>query len=150
MIGQEFITAGRAIFTVSLPAAFVAANVGCRDRYTFKVVRKPKSEKWPESWFVNLLSGPDNTSDYTPLGKLNPDTGAVRLVSTTKLTDNSWPVKLIRRVFARVWAGQGDAIEAAGFELRHANRCGRCGRLLTVPESIDSGIGPECAAKMGL
>ena len=147
MIGTDFVTAGRAIFTLSMPDAFVAANSGCKDRYTFKVVHKPASEKWPEAFFVNLLSGPDNTSDYQPLGKLNPDTGAVRLVKSTKMTDASWPVRLVRRVFARLWADQGQAIEDAGFELRHAGRCGRCGRLLTVPESIETGLGPVCASK---
>lgn len=147
MIGIKFVTAGKAIFTLSMPAKFVADNKGCKDRYTFKVVCKPKSERWPEAFFVNLLSGPDNISDYQPLGKLDPETGAVRLVQSTKLTDKSWPVRLIRRVLARIWADQGDAIETAGFDLRHAGRCGRCGRVLTVPESIDSGLGPVCASK---
>ena len=31
-----------------------------------------------------------------------------------------------------------------GYTLKHSNRCGRCGRMLTVPESITDGIGPEC------
>ena len=26
----------------------------------------------------------------------------------------------------------------------HEGRCGRCGRKLTVPESIEAGYGPEC------
>jgi len=26
----------------------------------------------------------------------------------------------------------------------HEGACGRCGRTLTVPESIASGFGPEC------
>lgn len=34
--------------------------------------------------------------------------------------------------------------------VRHEGKCGRCGRKLTVPESIDRGIGPECAGKMGV
>ena len=29
-----------------------------------------------------------------------------------------------------------------------AGACGRCGRPLTVPSSIDRGIGPDCAALM--
>jgi hypothetical protein len=32
----------------------------------------------------------------------------------------------------------------------HEGRCGRCGRKLTVPESIESGFGPECASILGL
>ena len=34
-------------------------------------------------------------------------------------------------------------------EVRHCGRCGRCGRKLTVPESIDRGIGPDCTNMMG-
>lgn len=34
--------------------------------------------------------------------------------------------------------------------IRHAGSCGRCGRTLTVPASLDSGIGPVCADKMGI
>jgi len=33
--------------------------------------------------------------------------------------------------------------------ITHEGRCGRCGRLLTVPASVACGIGPECAGKMG-
>ena len=36
-----------------------------------------------------------------------------------------------------------------GFEFWHEGKCGRCGRKLTVPESIEAGIGPECAGKGG-
>jgi hypothetical protein len=29
-------------------------------------------------------------------------------------------------------------------QAQHENHCGRCGRQLTHPESIDRGVGPEC------
>jgi hypothetical protein len=29
--------------------------------------------------------------------------------------------------------------------VHHENKCGKCGRTLTVPSSIENGIGPECA-----
>jgi hypothetical protein len=29
-------------------------------------------------------------------------------------------------------------------EVWHEGKCGKCGRTLTVPSSIESGIGPEC------
>lgn len=32
-------------------------------------------------------------------------------------------------------------------KIYHHNTCGRCGRVLTNPQSIQSGIGPECAMK---
>lgn len=150
MISQEFVTAGRAVFTLSVPPSFVAGHADCKGRYTFRIVRRDAKGRWPVTWFVNLLTGPDNTTDYMPLGILNPETGAVRLVRSTTMTDKSWPVRLVRRVLACIWHDQGskpEDITGAGFELRHEGRCGRCGRRLTVPESIDSGLGPTCAAK---
>jgi hypothetical protein len=35
-------------------------------------------------------------------------------------------------------------------EFRHEGCCGRCGRTLTTPESIDTGFGPECSGKLGI
>ncbi len=150
MIAKEFVIAGRAIFTLSVPAPFVAEHPECSDRYTFQVKRKPATDRWPESWFINLLTGPDNSRDYSPLGRMNPETGAMRLVRSTQMNDRSWSVKLVRRVLACVFEvanAKPEDILRAGFELRHEGRCGRCGRRLTVPESIDIGLGPTCAAK---
>src|ERR1019366_4832357 len=36
----------------------------------------------------------------------------------------------------------------ANLEVWHEGKCGRCGRKLTVPESIERGIGPECERLM--
>ena len=44
--------------------------------------------------------------------------------------------------FWRVLNGSGNF--PAGFEFWHEGRCCRCGKRLTVPESIQGGIGPEC------
>lgn len=52
-----------------------------------------------------------------------------------------------RAVFERLQAG--DPTLASKCDIRHEGKCGRCGRALTRPESIDTGLGPECAAKMG-
>lgn len=48
--------------------------------------------------------------------------------------------------FARRILGSEGA--APHLEVRHENHCGRCGARLTHPESIDSGLGPECRAIM--
>ena len=37
-----------------------------------------------------------------------------------------------------------------GFEIWHEGKCGRCGRKLTVPESIACGFGPECIGMVGM
>lgn len=145
MITKEFITAGRAIFTLENAAGFHTSD-GCAPHYTFKVTEKEFDGR--TLYFVALLTGPNNEADYSYLGVLNPKTGEVRLTKASKLTDESWPIRLLRRVLARVWSDQGEMIKEAGFNLHHEGRCGRCGRVLTVPESIELGLGPECAGKI--
>ena len=39
------------------------------------------------------------------------------------------------------------AVLPANVTVWHEGKCGACGRKLTVPDSIKSGIGPVCAAR---
>jgi hypothetical protein len=39
---------------------------------------------------------------------------------------------------------QGKTPAEVDLEVWHEGRCGACGRRLTVPESIERGLGPEC------
>lgn len=137
---RRFVTAGKAIFTVSNPTG---------RHYTYKISAKADTRK-PGAfvYFVSLLTGCDNVNDYTYLGLLDVQTAAVVLTkaSRARFTDDTESVKVIRWALRQVFAGRE---LPAGYELRHAGRCGRCGRLLTTPESIDNGIGPECLSKMG-
>ena len=139
-VGQDFILAGKATFTLSDPHG---------DHRTFRVVRKEAGNGYPEAFFVSLLSGPDNESDYTYLGKLDPFTGQVVPTAKSGWTQVTRPghVVALNRVLARVWCDDHEAFERAGWTLRHAMKCGRCGRTLTHPDSIASGIGPECAKR---
>ena len=144
MITREFITAGKATFTLECPAGFQG-----NPHYTFKVRGKELDDNSGNKiFFVSLLAGPDNSSDYAYLGVLNSETGEVRLTKASKFNEDTLVVRLLRRVTARIWAGEEQAIEDAGFKLHHEGRCCRCGRRLTVPSSIESGIGPECAQIM--
>lgn len=137
MITKDFITAGKAIFTVSN---------GKGEHYTFRVTHKEATGNYPATWFVALLTGPENTSDYTYMGMLNPQEGSVRLTRNSKFNEDSTPVRVIRWALGIVWKS-GEF--PTGYKLQHEGKCGRCGRTLTVPESIESGIGPECAKMMG-
>ena len=134
---RAFVLAGKAIFTL----------VGRDSRYTYKVTHKAAAlgSPYPDAYFISLLTGPDNTSEYTYLGLLDAHTGSVRLTRKSAYTDDTTPVVAIRWALARVW--QGKSLPAPA-QILHAGRCGRCGRLLTVPSSILSGFGPECAGKL--
>jgi len=150
MIDRDFILAGGrwVIFTLDVPDGFRANKGDCKPHYTFRINYREANGKYGDAYFINMLAGPDNLSDYSYVGMLNPETGAVKLTAKSRMTADSWPVRLVRRVFACLWADHGADIEQAGFRLMHANRCGRCGRALTTPESIESGLGPVCRTRV--
>ena len=141
----NFILAGNAVFTLVSRATSA--------RYTYKVSRavdrvgRPSATLFKEDtagpvYFVSLLAGPDNTADYVYLGIIRD--GAFRLTQKSKLTTASKPVQAFTWTLTRLLLSH----LPLNVEVWHTGRCGRCARLLTVPESVARGIGPECAARM--
>ena len=49
------------------------------------------------------------------------------------------------RAFRWIWSRFVSDKDFAPAEFWHEGRCGRCGRKLTVPASIERGLGPVCA-----
>lgn len=137
-ISKEFVLGGKAIFTV------VSGRTGVR--YTFKVKFKKASPGscFGDAWFVSVLTGPDNNSSYTYMGMMDPLLGTFRLTKASTYNSESAPVKAFRWALSVLW---GRVQLQEGCEIHHEGRCCRCGRRLTVPESIKSGIGPECAKR---
>ena len=142
---RKFALAGNAYFTA------LSAKTGTR--FTFRVTRAgldhPARDTQPPVWWVFLLRGADNTRDYAFLGSLRPDVpGSAQLRYAQSVRS---PVRLdapgaraARWVLPRVANG----LPTPHCEIYHEGRCGRCGRLLTVPESIISGFGPECISHL--
>ena len=93
-------------------------------------------------WFVNLLadgSADDGTFRYLGIVR----NGEFRLTKASRAGADAPSVKAFG-FFMSLRELHPQLV------VRHEGRCGKCGRTLTVPESIDRGIGPECASKMGL
>lgn len=110
------------------------------DRFTYKI---EKSEDG-KVHFVNVLVGSDNESSYKYMGILKRDGFAHGKKARVEETAGS--------VIAFTWAWKKLATEnrlPSQLEVWHEGACGRCGRKLTVPESISSGFGPECIKKVG-
>jgi hypothetical protein len=134
---QRFIFAGNAIVTLR--------SVKTGTRFTYKIAKKEEEGK-NDVFFVNLLSGPDNTSDYIYLGCFWGRDRAWRHDKKERVAYDA-PSAAAWRFFIK----QLDGLSFhEALEVWHEGRCCRCGRLLTVPESVKYGIGPECAGKMGL
>src|SRR5258708_38527897 len=137
---KDFALAGNAIITLQ------SLRTGAH--FTYKIRAKDvageiKADYTPDRiWFVSLLSGADNESDYQYLGLINKHR-EFRLTAKSRASANAPSVK----AFEWFWHMVRDGIPTE-LVVRHEGRCGRCGRTLTVPESIDRGIGPECAQKI--
>ena len=107
---------------------------------TFRVKRQaPGANFAPGELVVARLRGPQNDADYTGVAFIKE--GGV-LVVWKKFRDDA-------RLRAALDVLVGDPRAAALGYAQAAGCCYVCGRLLTTPESIDSGIGPVCAEKGG-
>jgi len=124
----QFILAGNALFTVE--------NAETGNRFTFKV-HKPDDDK---PHFVSVLTGADNEHDYSFLGTVF-DGSRFRHGRKSRIAPTAPSARafewLLRRLSLR--NDLPDQVRVC-----HCGKCGRCGKTLTVPESVDSGFGPEC------
>ncbi len=105
-------------------------------RFTFKI-RQPQPD---QPHFISLLTEPDNERGYTFFATLFSN-GELRHSPRSRLLHDS-PGPAAFRWFWRHLTTQNELHPQ--LEVWHEGRCGRCGRTLTVPESIENGLGPEC------
>lgn len=146
MVSKEFVLGGKATLTIENAAAW-ASQHNAPSHWTFKIKKKEVSEG-KYLFFVSLLTGPENTKDYSYIGTLEPNNGVVRITAASKITADTLSFKILNRVLKLIWSNETEGITAAGFEVHHSGRCGMCGRKLTVPESIKTGFGPECGGRI--
>lgn len=133
---KRFVTGGRAVLTVR------SRKSG--EHRTYRINRREGDDGRKTPFFVALLTGPDNTADYQYVGVLDEATGGLRLTAKSRFTCDSVPVRAFDYVMKRVFRGE----LPADADVMHEDRCGVCARALTVPESIERGIGPECYERM--
>jgi len=124
---KRFVFGGKAVFTI--------VSKKTRKRFTFQLHKAKESN----AYWVYLFQGRDNTTDYRYIGAfVNLSTYKQKDIESCAKSHQAiaWFLeKLIKGELPR------------SLELWHSGKCGICNRRLTVPESIKSGIGPECAKK---
>lgn len=139
---RTLVRAGKSVFTI--------VNTETGNRFTFRVSRhytcqgEPTKTDGQDTWWVSVLSGPDNTGHYTYIGAIFGN--VFRLTRGSKVTREATSFRVFEwlNVFL-----QSQHELPANVRIHHEGRCGRCGRRLTVPESIESGFGPECIHLIG-
>ncbi len=131
---QAFMLAGDATFTL------VSSKTGMRFTYRVTAPRKDgKLDTDAEVRFVKLLCGNDNENDFHYFGIIR--NGHFEHAQRKTRISVEAPGALAFRWFA-------SNVESSAVEFFHEGRCGRCHRKLTVPESVASGLGPECAGRI--
>lgn len=143
---SAFLFAGDALFTL--------INTHTQNRFTFNITKAKRAYRLQngrkisiDRWFVKLLTGPDNLNSYTYMGKIERNGGyEFFLTQKSLVTEHAQSVRVLRWFL--------NTIERRNLppsvHIYHEGRCGRCGRTLTVPESIIRGLGPECRKKTQL
>ncbi len=137
---KPLILAGNAYFTLRSKVTGV--------RYTYRVYMSKKARARGELiYYVNMLYGRDNNSDYKYIGGIYSDAGFKHDARNSTLTKEAPSVIAFDWFWRRVIKDKNEkACEL--IEVWHAGRCMRCGKLLTDPISISAGMGPDCRNSM--
>jgi hypothetical protein len=130
---RKFILAGDAYVT------FVSTRTGTRFTYHVELAPLRPGDTRPRPHFVSVLTAPEH---YEYLGMIF-DAKAFAFGKKSRIGQDAPSAK----AFLWVWRHLRDGAVPAECEIWHEGRCGRCGRRLTVPTSLLSGLGPECAKR---
>jgi hypothetical protein len=122
----DFILGGKSLFTFLNPKT--------ENRFTFKV----KKHKTDDIFFVSVLTNPEI---YQFIGSIKSN--SFFHSKKSKISKNAQSVK----VFDYVFSALNKNTLSEFIEIWHEGKCAKCGRTLTVPQSIESGFGPECSKR---
>jgi hypothetical protein len=123
----KFIFAGKSIVTF--------LNTKTNNRFTFKV----KVAKDSNLFFVSVLTSPDV---YTYIGTCVE--GNFKWGKKSVISKDAQSVKVFEYVINKL---KSDNLPDF-IEVWHEGFCGKCGKRLTVPQSIETGLGPDCIKKL--
>lgn len=104
---------------------------------TYRVRVQATTDKFaPGETIIDYLSGPDNTSDYTSFAFVRD--GSLVVWKRFRLSEDVGVQHKIRGALALLRDPSRATV---------ARTCIRCNALLTVPESLEAGMGPTCRSK---
>lgn len=135
---KKFFFAGKSTVTLR--------NSKSGNRFTYLIQKgKNKNGQTKEVFFVKVFTGSDNEKSYTFVGTLF-GRYCYRHSRKSILNENVQSVTVFKGFLNFLERN----LIPPSVEVWHEGKCGRCGRKLTVPASILSGIGPECEKKRWL
>jgi len=133
---ETFIKGGKAVLTLQ-------SNITGR-HFTYKV-SKPRNQKnnpnFNGPYFVSVLNGPDNYSNYQYIGHIDRNNNFIHGGAKAHAGADA------QSVLAFNWFINHLGQPTKNLTVFHEGKCCRCRRKLTTPESLISGIGPYCAGR---
>lgn len=130
---QNFIKGGKALFTLR------SNKTG--KRFTYKV----RQSRDGNVFFVSVLRGQDNTGHYSYFAHFGSN--GLKFGKKSKVGFDAPSVKAFFWFWDKLQSATPELPDS--LEFWHEGRCSRCSRVLTVPESLERGIGPHCAGQLG-
>jgi Family of unknown function (DUF6011) len=138
-------------FMLAGDARITIVNRDTQSRFTYRISAPMKdTEKGGQvrdfAANVRFVSLADNESTFAFLGTIFVQDRVFRHSRKSRVNVAAPSVVLFHNVLSMLVTGLVDEYIA----IFHEGACGRCGRTLTVPTSIASGFGPDCAALLGV
>ncbi len=146
--GQLMTTAAALAYMTAGKATVTLVSTRTGTRFTYRVTATEDRS----TFFVGVLSGPDNGADYRYAGRVARNPAGDRFWAGRKVprAGDVPATAPSSKAFAWTWRALQSGTMPEGLEVWHESFCGRCGQRLTVPSSVSRGFGPECATKVGL
>jgi|GEM_PF-5115754 len=128
-------------------STFTLFNAETGNRFTYKISESAKrpGDSRPPVFFVTVLTGPDNSDNYSFIGTIF-ERKTYKFSPRAGFTMQSPSVKEFQRDFSNFVSGT----IPEKLEFWPSSHCARCGHKLTVPTSVHNGFGPECITKVGM
>lgn len=133
-VSPAFVTGGRATFTVKSVTG---------EYFTYKVKAYPSEMEMHlefRTYFAYVMTGPDNDASFSYIGIVRPMTGQLVITAKSKFSRSEKRVAVFLWATDHIWNAKP---MPPGYQIKHAGKCGKCGRKLTTPESIDRATWPR-------
>ena len=135
-LSGKFLLAGKALFTVTNSKG---------DHYTYKVRKKESVYQGkPSVGFFVSVKAQGGVYPYRYVGMLNETVGTIKCTAKSEFLPGTKEYDVAAWACQAVLKSKNIPTE---YHIENAGKCGRCGRTPTHPESLKSGLGPECEGR---
>lgn len=134
-------------FMLGGKSEFVLHSTKTNEDFKYYVTRKDSSiNNLDYVYFVSIMDG--NSKTYAGHVWYDKDKNSFFFSQGNKgnVSEKNLHIRSLIFVLNKMMRGE----HVGNLEVFHVGRCGRCGKKLTTPESILTGLGPTCSKNLGI